>query len=367
MNKYIYIIIILISCRIIAQDTEIIIIDRFDSNKNNWNFKSSDNWNCDIKNGKLNMQINKTYRNIWLIANGIDNLANKTYTEITYDFDIENTENNDFGTGMIFINDLNSKEFENVSLVLNKENSYFVKKSDSYPDAYFNLALEKSPIFKNKGNTAKIIFDNRETADKESQIKVFINEKLIIKSNWNISNFNKIGFITYGGTKITYDNLVIKQENKTAYVVDAFDFISLNGNLKMDNNGIDKKTLIEYIPVEIIDNQNILSTKDLIKSLKKNIKCSGIETRKVNFKGQKREMFSFNYGNSLIEFFTDTEKPNPIEINFLEKDDLDDFFKIYADYHSYRYDENRAQWPSNPWFSILKFNDSYRATIWRGM
>jgi hypothetical protein len=190
----------------------------------------------------------------------------------------------------------------------------------------------------------------------------------VFQSIWNISNFNKIGFLAHGLHKSRYDNLVIKQSKEINLVEDVFDYIFINNIQQIDHNGIESESLIKYIPIELIDNQNILSTKDLINSIKTNSKCSNIETKMGDFNGKKREMFSFNYGNSIIEFFMDVDKPNPIEVYFLDKDDLDDFFNVYSDYNSYRYDdENRSQAPQQPFYSILRFNDSYKATIWRGM
>lgn len=369
MNKIIFI--IFISFNLTAQNTEIVIIDRFDSDKNKWSFRTSDDWDCNIQNGKLNMHlISNNFDFIWLLANGIEDIANKAYTEINYDFEIDETDNANSAAGIIFINEVNAKKFESVKLTLNPYSSYFTKSSDSYPNSFFNFGFthpSKLPKFKNI-NSVKIILDNRLDADDSSRTKVYVNDDLVIDSDWHISNFNKIGFVIYGNQKVKYDNLIIKQNKETVYVEDAFDFISIDRQLKIDHNGIDEQSLIKYIPIELIDNKNILKTKELIKSLKKNDKCSRFETKTVVFNGKKRELFSFNYGNSIIDFFVDTNKPNPIQVNFLEKDDLETFFKIYSDYNSYRYtDENRSQWPSHPWFSILKDYDSYKATIWRGM
>lgn len=368
MNKYILISTILVNCHIIAQNAEIINNDSFDSDKNHWSFNPSDDWNCSIGNGKLNMQIKKNFEQIWLIANGIDDLANKVYTEITYDFDIQNTYDY-FGTGMIFVNELNSREFESVKLVLNKQNSYFIKESASYPDSFFYFGISDSPIFKSKNNTVKIIFDNREDEEKEkgSQTKVFINGELVVESEWNISNFNKIGFIVSGNNKIQYDNLVIKQDNTINFVDDVFDFIYVDGKLEIDNNGVNLEDLIKYIPIEMVATQNILSTDELIGQLKANKKCSNFEITKRNFGNATREAFSFTYGNSIIEFFIDTIRPNPYKVQFLSEKELNDFFKVFSDYNSYRYNnDQRAQWPSQPMYSIDKSVEYMEANIWRG-
>ena len=90
---------------------------------------------------------------------------------------------------------------------------------------------------------------------------LFINNEKVFESTFNISNFNEIGLLSYGLHKTEYDNLVIKQTEEKNYVEDAFDFLSTNGKLVIDHNGIETSHLTKYIPIEIVDNQNILSTK----------------------------------------------------------------------------------------------------------
>ncbi|TYB73031.1 hypothetical protein ES676_09745 [Bizionia saleffrena] len=367
MIKKFTILIILFCFKGICQESQIIQIDRFDNNKNDWGITDTNKWLCKIENGKL--VIENKVKNNWCYfhSKNLKNLENKAYTEITFDFQIKSPISEYGGAGIVFINDRNSKEFKRVRLLIREDITYFDKENWSYPNDGYVLGNSFNTTGLEKNNSVKIILNNSEDIEGKARLIFFLNDEKLYSSNWAISNFNKIGFVVQGLNQFEYDNLIIKQSVEKNYLEDALDYIYIDNKKLIDHNGIDESELIKFIPVELVDNQNILSTKDLIKSLKKNKNCSSIETKKVNFSGKKREMLSFNYGNSLIEFFTDTEKPNPIEINFLEKDDLDDFFKIYADYNSYRYDKNRAQWPSNPWFSILKFNDSYRATIWRGM
>ena len=368
MIKKISILILLIGFKVISQENEIVYIDRFDNDKNDWGITDTNKWLCQIENGKL--LIENKLDDIWVYfdAENIKNLPNRAHSEISFDFNISKLDLENGGAGLAFINDISSKEFESVYLIIRKDVSYLSKLSNSYPEGNFTLnGPSKTPNLQ-ATNVVKIVLDNQKDSPNSTSTKVYINDVLTLESEWNISNFNKIGFISYGQHKTYYDNLVIKQSPELNYVEDAFDYIFIDNKQQIDHNGIETKTLTKYIPIEIVDNQNILSTKDLIKSLKKNNKCSSIETKKVDFNGKKREMFSFNYGNSLIEFFTDTDKPNPIEINFLEKDDLDAFFKIYSDYNSYRYtDEDKSQLPSHAFYSVLKFEDSYRATIWRGI
>ncbi|SFD41773.1 hypothetical protein [Algibacter pectinivorans] len=368
MIKKFTILILLIYFKGISQETQIVHIDRFDNDKNDWGITDTNKWLCKIDNGKL--LIENRLDDIWVYfdAENIKNLPNRAYSEISFDFNITQEDLENGGAGLAFINDMNSKEFESVYLIIQKDISYLSKLSNSYSEGGFTLnGSSKTPKLQST-NVVKIVLDNQQKSTKSASTKVYINGVLTLESEWNISNFNKIGLISYGQHKTYYDNFVVKQSTELNYVEDAFDYIFIDNQQLIDHNGIETTSLTKYIPIEIVDNQNILSTKDLIKSLKKNNKCSSIETKKVDFNGKKREMFSFNYGNSLIEFFTDTEKPNPIQINFLEKDDLDNFFKIYSDYNSYRNtDKDKSQWASNPWFSILRFDDSFRATIWRGM
>ncbi len=367
MIKKFPILILLIGFKIFSQENQIVYIDRFENDKNDWGLTTSKKWDCAINNGKLIIE-NKNDNNwCYFDSKNITNLENKAKTEINFDFQIEGKLTKYGGGGFVFINDKNSQQFERVRLLINSNITYFDKESWAYPDGSYVLGNSfKTPELKEK-NSVRIILNNTKNVKNGEQLIFILNDQRIFSSKWPISNFNKIGFIVQASNRIKYDNLVIKQSKESNLVEDSFDYIFIDNKQHIDHNGIEASTLIEYIPIEIVNNTKILSTKELIKSLKKNNKCSNIETKKVDFKGKKREMFSFNYGNSLIEFFTDTDKPNPIIINFLEIKDLDAFFKIYSDYNSYRYEGNRAQWPSNPWFSILKDYDSYKATIWRGM
>lgn len=347
-----------------SQTTNIIHIDRFENDKNNWGLVNSKEELCAIENGKLIIENKRKNSWTYFSPENLKDLQNKAYTEILFDFSIAKVDLEDNGgVGFLFINSHSNKNFENVKLLISQVNSYFDKNGS---EGFVLDSSFKTPVLENT-NSVKIVLDNREKPSGKN-LQLFINNKKVFESTFNISNFNEIGLLSYGLHKTEYDNLIIKQTEEENYVEDAFDFLSIDGKLVIDHNGIEASDLTKYIPIEIVDNQNILSTKNLIKGLKKNKMCTNIETKKAVFKGKKREMLSFNYGNSLIEFFTDTEIPNPIAINFLEKEDLDDFFKIYSDYNSYRYtDEDKSQWASNPWFSILRFDDSFRATIWRGI
>jgi hypothetical protein len=368
MIKYTTLLALLFYFAGISQETKIIQIDRFENDKNNWGLIDNKEEVCALENGKLIIENKRKNSWTYFSPENLKGFQNKAYTEISFDFSIAKVDlENNGGVGFLFINSISNKNFENVRLLIGNKNSYFSKSDWLNVNDSFTLDNSfKTPKLENT-NSVKIVLDNQEKPNGEN-LQLFINNVKVFESNFNISNFNEIGLFSYGLHKTAYDNLVIKQSEEENYVVDAFDFLSTNGKLVIDHNGIETSHLTKYIPIEIVDNQNILSTKDLIKNLKKNSKCSSFEKKRVDFKGKKREMFSFNYGNSLIEFFTDTDKPNPIEINFLEKDDLYDFFKIYSDYNSYRYtDENRSQWPSQTWFSILRFDDSFRATIWRGI
>jgi len=368
IKKTTVIITLLICSTALSQTTNIIHIDRFENDKNNWGLVNSKEEICAIENGKLIIENKRKNSWTYFSPENLKDFQNKAYTEISFDFSIAKVDlENNGGVGFLFINSQSNNNFENVRLLITKLDSYFSKSDRLNINDGFTLDNSfKTPNLE-KTNSVKIILDNQEKTNGKA-LQLFINNEKVFESTFNISNFNEIGLLSYGLHKTEYDNLVIKQTEEKNYVEDAFDFLSTNGKLVIDHNGIETSHLTKYIPIEIVDNQNILSTKDLIKSLKKNDKCSSFETKNVDFNGKKREMFSFNYGNSLIEFFMDTDKPNPIEINFLEKDDLDVFFKIYSDYNSYRYtDDNRSQWPSHAFYSVLKFEDSYKATIWRGM
>jgi len=367
IKKIVLIINLLICSTAIGQKTNIIHIDRFENDKNNWGLVNNKEETCNIENGKLIIE-NKR-KNSWTYFSpvNLNDFENKAYTEITFDFSIASTDlEKNGGVGFVFIHNKSNKNFENVRLLITQEISYFLKSDWKNKDYSFTLDNSFKTPNLSTTNSVKIVLDNRKETNGKS-LQLSINDKIIFESTFNISNFNKIGLLSYGLHKTVYDNLIIKQTEEENYVEDAFDFLSVDGKLVIDHNGIAIDELTKFIPIEIVDNQSILSTKDLIKRVNQNKNCSSIETKKVDFNGKKREMLSFNYGNSLIEFFIDTDKPNPIFINFLEKDDLDKFFKIYSDYNSYRYEENRAQWPSHPWFSILKDYDSYKATIWKGM
>ena len=368
MIKNLLILSLLFCLQVNSQETQILHIDRFDDDKNNWGLTASKKWECTIDSGKL-IILNKNDDNwCYFDSENLINLENKAYTEITFDFQIENVLTELGGAGFVFINDKNSKAFERVRLLIRKDITFFDKESWSYPEGSFALDSKFSTPKLEEINTVKIVLNNSKNVEKGKELILFLNNEKVFQSSWPISNFNKVGFLVQGLNKVYYDNLVIKQSEEINFIEDAFDYIFIENKKLLDHNGIEVEELISYIPIELVDNQNILNTKELIKSLRKNNKCTSIETKKVDFNGTQKEMFSFNYGNAVIEFFTDSEKPNPINVNFLDIADLKEFFKIYSNYNSYRYsDENNSNWPSNSWFSIYSLEDSYRAAIWRGM
>jgi hypothetical protein len=367
MIKKFTLIFLLIYFKGISQEAQIIQIDRFENNKNDWGITETNKWLCKIENGKLIIENRVEDNWCYFHSKNLLNLENRVHTEISFNFQIKGKLTKFGGVGFVFINDKNSKKFKRVRLLIREDITFFDKENWSYPNGGYVLGNTFNTPELQENNSVKIILNNSKDIKDGSSLSLIINNENVYTTNWNISNFNKIGFIVQGLNHIEYDNLIIKQSEEKNFVEDALDYIYIDNKRLVDHNGIEVSELTKFIPVEIVDNLKILSTEDLIKSLNKNIKVSSIATKNVDFNGKKREMFSFNYGNSLIEFYTDTDKPNPIFINFLEKDDLDKFFKIYSDYNSYRYEEDRAQWPSHPWFSILKDYDSYKTTIWRGM
>jgi hypothetical protein len=370
MDKRLLLLGLLICFQGICQEPQNIQIDRFDNDKNDWGLETSEKWGGSIENGKLIIENKVEHDWIYFYSENLINLENKAYTLITFDFQIDDIENNNGGAGFVFINDKNSEKFERVRLVIQKDYSFFDKHNIAYPDGGF-LFDDKIATPKLRDiNNVKIILNNNEDVEKGKKLTLSINGTIIFQSEWAISNFNKIGFISQRLNKTSYDNLVIKQSEEINIVLDAFDLMFIDGKQRLDHNGIETNALLKYIPIEMVDNQNLLSTKELIKSLRNNNKCSSIKTKMGHWGDEKREMLSFSYANNVqIEFFSDSESPNPISVYFLEKDDLDDFFKIYTNYNSYRYtnDEMRSTSPLNPFYSILKFDDTYKVAFWRGM
>lgn len=369
MNKFSLSLAILISCEIVAQNTEIKAIDRFENNKNDWGIIDNNEELCKIYNGKLIIENRRKNKWTYFASENIKNLENKTYSEISFDFKIDKKDlDKGGGVGFLFINDENSKGFEYVRLLIQKDKSYFKKYNTSYPEAYFYLTKPfKTPNLIIENNV-KIILDNRTETSKNEHLQLYINNELIYNGDWPILNFNKTGFLSYGLHKSFYDNLIIKQSKETVNAVDVFDLGSYGGKLEIDRNGIKLEEILNFIPPAIAKDYNgEMSTVDLISKLKFNPECNYIGEDKVIFGKEKRNIISFSYNEVLIEFFTDKESPNPITLNFLEKSDLDSFFELYKNYNSYRDEGEVAISPFNSSYSIFKYYESLQVMIWKGM
>jgi hypothetical protein len=358
MIKYLTLLTTLLCFQALSQENEMVIIDRF-NNSNDW--KGNSDALVQINDGVLSIQ-NQQDVITYVYSYDIDNLQNKAYTEISFDIKIS-PENKWGGFSLI------SGNSEFAQLIFRPDLIYLRRYSQSYPDAGFRLASSPNNLSLESANKVKIVLDNKINSTSSKNTKVFINDVLILESEWAISNFNSIAFMCIGIGETIYDNLLIKQSEELSYVEDVFDYIFIDNVRHYDHNGIETKDLTKYIPIELVDEGGIISpTEEIIKSLQKNSKCFNIEIKASDFNSKKREKISFTYENSIIEFFTDTDYPSPIEVYFLDDNDLHDFFLVYSLYHSYRFtDENRSQWPSEPFYSILKQDDFLLSTIWLGM
>lgn len=214
-------------------------------------------------------------------------------------------------------------------------------------------------------NNVKIILDNKN--EKDNKTKIYLNNELVISNDWVISNFQKIGLASYGLHKTFFDNIIIKQDLTLHYSSDIFDVMKNGDKFEIDHNGVKTDDLLEFIPFQFINIPENITTVSLINKLKSNKDCSNFKTKKVKFNDSERKIISFNYKDVYIDFFIDTNRPNPISIYFLTEESLNRFFYLYVKYNSLRLKNNIAQWPNNSWYSINKYDESYKAVIWRGM
>lgn len=282
------ILVFFISCYTSAQD--IFIDDSFDDNKNEWEFKSNE-FNCSIKKGKLEVKNESKDMTKWFLKNTKLN-TDKIDFDVEATFRLVKTKNENATYGLVWSGYNDNSYYDVVQIGKNKRLQLYRYQKNKFNN-YKKWHTEESLSKEKKENHIKVI-------KRANIFKIFINKKLVYQTGSRVYFGSKFGFIVDAKTTIEVDDFKLVTYSKSIDVVDSFD-----SSLKVEKlpETVSKAKSSERAPVISADGNTLYVTRDKCDDNIFNSKKSEVwYSKKVNDKWTELKNFGKPINNDGYNF-----------------------------------------------------------------